>query len=430
MQLAPSNVGRLKASRFAPEALSLEESAGRLRAIKAAVSDPLARLVRSGVEPWKGDPEQKELVARGYAELVPDSTGAEELEQRARRNPLEFLSKAIIEFTTRCNFACPHCYNSGVAQRTETDLESLSAATDALGDMGIGEFAFIGGEVSRFGDGWLELAARIASRGARIVSVLSNGWFLGERSFEAAGRRYAGEEAYFLDLKAHGVTHIGFSVDGPGQAHDRSRGREGLYLRILEGIDGAARAGLEPRVSILSRGDGGLEDLVRELGTRIYGDKPKALLLDRTNLINDFVDLRPDPEGEYSLAGADPRLLRCAGFYRPAPQITIKANGEVATCRIASAGEGYGNIHDRPIAEILNRMQESFVFGLHAERRLARYLPFVDLGVFPGRYSHPCALRAIVTMVARRVEAGGIGPSDKAGIRAINEAVARELGAG
>jgi MoaA/NifB/PqqE/SkfB family radical SAM enzyme len=433
MQLAASNVGRLRASLFAPAALSRGLSAERLGAIRAAVSDPLARLVRAGLEPWIDGADQRDLLARGYAEILPDSATAREIALRARRNPLEFLRKAIIEFTTRCDFGCPHCYNSGVGQRTEGDLDSLASATDALGDIGIGEFSFIGGEVSRFGDGWLDLAARIASRGAKVVSVLSNSWFLGRRGFEAAGKAYADEATYFADLREHGLTHIGFSVDGRGEAHDGSRGQAGLYLRILEGIDGAKRAGLKPRVSILSRDDSGLEGLVEELGSRIYGDKARALLLDRTNLINDFVDLRPrdgaaEPGG-CSVAEATPELLRCAGFYRPAPSLTIKANGEVATCRIANAGEGYGNIHDRPLVEILNGIQDSFIFRLHAQRLLGTYLPYIDREVFPGSYSHPCALRAIATMVARRVEAGGVGLDDRARILAINREVARALGA-
>ena len=119
-----------------------------------------------------------------------------------------------------------------------------------------------------------------------------------------------------------------------------------------------------------------------------------------------------------------------ASLSAPAPHITIKANGEVATCRLANAGEGYGNIHDRPFVDILNRMQESFVFRLHAERLLGQYLPYVVRGAFPGSYSHPCTLRAIATMVARRVEGEGIGPDDRAGILRINEAVALELRTG
>ena len=72
-----------------------------------------------------------------------------------------------------------------------------------------------------------------------------------------------------------------------------------------------------------------------------------------------------------------------ASLSAPAPHITIKANGEVATCRLANAGEGYGNIHDRPFVDILNRMQESFVFRLHAERLLGQYLPMSS--VAPSR---------------------------------------------
>jgi hypothetical protein len=174
------------------------------------------------------------------------------------------------------------------------------------------------------------------------VSVLSNGWFLGGEDFEAAGRRYPDDDAYLRDLKAHGVTHVGFSIDGRREAHDASRG--------------------------------------------------------------------------------------IPGFYRPSPQLTIKANGELATCRLADAGEGYGNIHERPLLDILNGMQDSFIYRLHAGRRIGEYLCLVDPDVFGRRFAHLCALRAVTTMIARRMHDQFVEPDDAEGVARINREVALVTG--
>lgn len=116
--------------------------------------------------------------------------------------------------------------------------------------------------------------------------------------------------------------------------------------------------------------------------------------------------------------------LYCRGFYRPAPTLTIKANGEVATCRITSAGEGYGNLHERPLIDILNHLQDAFVFRLHAERRLADYRRLVDSKVFGDSIEHLCAYRAILTLLARKMHEEQIDPDDQAAVRRLNLEVA------
>lgn len=392
----------------------------------------LLGLLESFSEPWAESLVQRELVSRRWAERLPDSVTDREVELRRRRNPIEHVGKAIVEFTTRCNFTCAHCYNAGVPRRTETDLDSLAAATDCLAELGIREFAFVGGEVSRYGTGWLELASRMSERGASRVGLVTNGWFLGERNFEAAGRRYRDVPAYLEDLRGHGLTHIAFSVDGPAAVHDRSRGREGLHARIIGGIALVREAGMKPRVSLIMRDESSLTPLALELGKALYGERPATILFDQTNIISNFIDIAGSEgtcvEEGYGLDELCRSGLRCAGFYRPAPRLTLKANGELATCRLADAGEGYGNYHERPLVDILNSMQESFVHRLHAGRRIGDYVGLLDRKIFGERFNHPCVARALVTMLARRMHDQGVAPGDEEGVARINREVAIAAG--
>jgi len=116
--------------------------------------------------------------------------------------------------------------------------------------------------------------------------------------------------------------------------------------------------------------------------------------------------------------------LYCRNFYRLSPSLTVKANGELATCRLSQAGEGYGNIHQRPLVEILNHFDEAFVYQLHASRRLEEYLPLVDRSLFGSSFTHLCSLRSIVTLLARKMHEQGISPGDVLAVQRINREVA------
>jgi hypothetical protein len=418
MKLVLTNAGHRKAIAVAqPNA----ESAGT-----STLSDTLLRLCASYYALWQDDHEQRSLIAQGYAELVPDSVSTTDMVLRMHRNPIENINTAVIEFTTHCNFSCPHCYNAGVARHTEKDLESLLSATDTLSDLGVREFVFIGGEVSKYGDGWLEVSKQIKARGARVVGLLSNGWFLGKQDFLAGGKKYRDVPSYLSDLREHGITHLAFSIDGRGETHDRSRGVPGLYDRILVGLRLVRDSGIQPRVSILSRDESATQDIFREMLERTG-----STIFDPTNIVSNFIDLSGLTENSSSdidIKTVGAGSLRCAGFYRPAPDITLKANGEVATCRLADAGEGYGNFHDRPLIKILNSLQESFVYRLHADRRISTYLKFLDPNVFGSSFNHLCALRAILTMIARRMNEQGVEADDAKAIHRINREVALVAG--
>ena len=78
--------------------------------------------------------------------------------------------------------------------------------------------------------------------------------------------------------------------------------------------------------------------------------------------------------------------------------------------------------------EIINHFDEAFVYRLHAERRLEEYLPLVNRTLFGEQFTHLCALRAIVTLLARKMEEKGVPFDDTFAVQRINQEVAHETG--
>ena len=402
------------------------------------------------LELWTGtnasatdSPIYSELLAEGLIEVIDEAIRQEDTRLRYQRNPFEHITKVIFEFTSYCNFNCEHCFNSHVPRQTETNLDLLKSATKTLMHMGLQRFDFVGGEVSRYGDGWLELVQHIRSldEGTQI-SLYTNGWWLEKSDFLAAGKAYPNSLSYLADLKAQGVTHVTFSLDGPGELHDISRGHPGLYQRIMQGLELVKEAGLQPRVSLLLRpewDDAQVENFLAEPAPIIYDLDPQTpshkralrLSLDPFNAISHFIDIgngAKDERLQFPILEERSHALYCRNFYRLSPSLTIKANGELATCRLATAGEGYGNLHYKSLVEIINHFDEAFVYRLHTERRLEDYLPLMDRRLFGEQFTHLCALRAIVTLLARKMNEQGITPDDSPAIQRINQEVARETG--
>jgi sulfatase maturation enzyme AslB (radical SAM superfamily) len=401
--------------------------------------DLLLDLWTGCVAPASGNQVEQHLLAEGWIELVEESTSQDEIALRYRRNPFEYLTKIIFEYTTLCNFNCAHCYNTRVPRLTEARPEILADAADTILQMGIRRFDFVGGEVSRYGAGWLELARHIRARGDDIIiSLYTNGWWLGQSHFRAAGKEYADSRAYLDELKAHGVSHVVFSLDGPGELHDVSRHQPGLYRRIMQGFSLVKEAGLAPRVSLLRRpewADSLVEEFLAEVATLIYDLDPQSpahkralrLSLDPTNSISNFIDIgngAKDETVQFPILDERQYALYCRNFYRLSPSLTIKANGELATCRLSSAGEGYGSLHEKRLVDILNHFDQSFVYQLHAERHLEEYLPFVDRELFGEAFTHLCTLRSIVTLLACKMHEQSVAYSDKDALQRINREVA------
>jgi MoaA/NifB/PqqE/SkfB family radical SAM enzyme len=403
----------------------------------------LLNLLTSRRLPYHAHSLYHHLIARGMIERVPDSVTEEEIALRYKRNPLENIQRIIFEYTTYCGFNCHHCYNTRVPRVTEQDVGVLKNAIDVFVQMGVRRFDFIGGEVARYGDSWLDLVRHIRTHGNIIVTLFTSGWWLGQQNFMAAAQRYPNESVYLAALKESGLTHIIFSLDGQGAVHDENRGQPGLYQRILAGFEQVRTAGLEPRVALLIRhAEPETPEFVSflvDLAERLYrfpavtptDEKVFTLIKDPLNTLSRFIDIgngTQDRGERFNLHDTPDSILYCKGFFRPAPFLTIKANGEIATCRITNAGEGYGNIHQQDLVHLLNHLQDNFVFKLHAERRLGEYIRFVDPTIFGNSFAHLCTLRAILTLIAGRMAESGVESGDRKTILRLNHEVAKFTG--
>jgi hypothetical protein len=270
--------------------------------------------------------------------------------------------------------------------------------------------------------------------------VLTSGWFLGETEFFAAGRRYADDRAYLDDLRMSGLTHVVFSLDGPEEAHDRTRQVPGLYRRVIEGFDKVRAAGMTPRVSlVIGIGLAGpaANAWVAAVSACLFGPAPDAMTAvervvgDESNYVSNIIDVGNCVQLRRSHTEApafSDEALRCKNFFRPSPTLRIKASGEISFCPLIEGGDGYGNVHERDVVDLLNRMHEALVYKLHAERRIGEIRRFLDAEVFGGSLIHACSARVALNMIANAMHERGVAAEDRQAIRAINEEVAAKMG--
>ena len=149
--------------------------------------------------------------------------------------------------TYRCNLRCPMCGQwgeNGVFRTMSPDevrdrlsLEELKELVDDVASSRP-NFTLFGGEPMLY-RGWPDLVAYIKRRGMRC-NMVTNGTLL---------ERYA-EEVVRL-----GLDEIVLSLDGPGEIHDRMRGVEGTFERLVNGVkavqaEKAARGARTPLINV------------------------------------------------------------------------------------------------------------------------------------------------------------------------------------
>lgn len=382
------------------------------------------------------------LLSRGLIEFYETALDETELKFRLSRNPLENLDRVAIEFTTECALGCLHCRNRGQRPTTEANPQSLFPAIDLLVSMGILRFDFIGGEVTKFGTGWLEVVRHIRTWSQTSVAVLTSGWFLEKQNFKADQHFFRSDMEFMQHLKQAGVTHLTFSLDGPRRIHDTWRGTSGLHDRVLAGIGKAREVGLQPQVSILNRqylSDTEAKGWLLKLAETLY-DQAEArkgdelihkLLADEQNYVSNLVDVGGAARMRQGLLVIDDvpdHYLRCKNFFRPSPTIRLNATGEVTTCPLMGDATGFGNLHKKSLLTVLNQMQSAALFRLHAQSHLPDYRHLLRKEVFGTRIDHVCTLRVALTRLALRMEEERIQASDTPAIDRLNREIAQSMG--
>ncbi len=355
-------------------------------------------------------------IKQGFLEQVnPEITKS--LALKYKRNPLEHIQRVVFEITTQCNFNCLHCRNGYIEKATTINIKALKYVADKFILLGIKKYEFIGGEISKYGNGWLDLAKHINRKNNKIVTLYTNGWWLEKENFDAAGKIYGTDIEYLKDLREYGVTHILFSIDGAPEVHNKSRKHVGLFEKIIQSFEKIKSIGLKPRISAVLEGipDKSTINTLAGIATKIY-DLPenidaesrfRILTFDDTNTFSNLIDIGNNATSEKTGKEIDSitlKDLRCQAFYRPHPGVGIKTNGNLSVCPLLDAGEGYGNVYERDIIDILNNMQNSFVYQVHAEKKIKDYLKYLDQDIFGKHYQHICSIRAVLTILARKLE--------------------------
>lgn len=275
------------------------------------------------------------------------------------RNALGFYSpaSAVIGLTYRCQLDCRHC-SAGLYEKRGAELSAaeLDKLFGEIAELGTPRVNLSGGEALLRAD--LFEIVTLASR--RFVTVLeSNG---------------VGEDAGVIGrLKEAGLSCLAISLDSPEAArHDAYRGRPGLFMKAVDALKTARGLSLPCLISTYmtneSLSDGTLESfrkLFRETGAlavRVMPARPvgnfscaEPLLLSAEN--ERFLLDSLDPSAFYFKGLPGPE--KCGIFLRNT--FYVSPYGEVQPC--AYLPLSFGNVRERPLKEILEKMWSSTVFS-------------------------------------------------------------------
>ena len=358
-----------------------------------------------------------ELLQNGLIQKVEDTFKNNSIKLLYKRNPLENIQWLVFEFTTECNFSCLHCRNGFIQKTTETNIERLKLVADAFIRIGVRRFDFIGGEVSKYGKGWLELAKHIKKYKHKQIHLYTNAWWIEKQNFEAAGTIYKNQNEYLADLKKNGVTHIVISIDGDEQHHNKQRRKRGLFSRIVNNIENIRNAGIKVNISSILDDSIGwkFQKDLQKISRKIYDFPEKndykvvlhKLYTDKNNSFSNLIDIGgsvKNRKGKYKISDINVNKIHCKAFYRPAPNLRINANGSMAVCPLFNSANVFGNIRNENIINILNNFQNEFTYKLNAEKKLNNYLKYYDTSVFGDTYDHLCSVRIVLMYIATEIE--------------------------
>jgi len=141
----------------------------------------------------------------------------------------------VWELTLKCNMRCIHCGSmAGRPREGELEIRECFKVADQLLALGCKEVSFIGGEVFLY-EGW-ELIAERMSRGGAYVTIITNGFVMGDKQIS--------------QIKAGGLGSVAVSIDGMEANHDRIRNVRGSFRRAIAALDRLREEGM--RVSVVT----------------------------------------------------------------------------------------------------------------------------------------------------------------------------------
>lgn len=126
----------------------------------------------------------------------------------------------FLELTYRCNLNCPYCYVGSDRNKQELSTEDWKTVIDQIPFYGI--ITLVGGEPLLRTD-FDELLEYSSKKVLRKVHVVSNGVLLDEEKIKA--------------FKKSKPVLLSVSLDGYGEDHDKNRGKDGIFDKIVSNLE-------------------------------------------------------------------------------------------------------------------------------------------------------------------------------------------------
>ena len=135
-----------------------------------------------------------------------------------------FPNEIHFALTNRCNLSCKFCGQAQDKWRREDELtyDQYKNIIDQVANMKNRTVSFSGGEIFLYSD--IERILEYCKHKRLTISmILTNGTLLNEQRIKT--------------LIESGVKHIGFSIDGKRETHDKIRGLKGAYEKTISAIN-------------------------------------------------------------------------------------------------------------------------------------------------------------------------------------------------
>jgi len=159
--------------------------------------------------------------ARGLAALVGN---------RLRQDPLN----VTLELTRRCNARCDYCNHWKEQKQAELDVDGFVRVVERFRPFSV---TVCGGEPFLRKDALEIIAAVKRVPGWRWVSVITNGWFLGDEKRDR--------------LVATGIDQINVSLNFPDERQDADRKLPGLWRKIAHAVPALVARGANVQLNTI-----------------------------------------------------------------------------------------------------------------------------------------------------------------------------------
>lgn len=126
----------------------------------------------------------------------------------------------FLELTYRCNLNCPYCYVGSERNKQELTTEEWKAVIDQLPFYSIA--TLVGGEPLMRKD-FIDILAYVSKKIFNKVHIVSNGILINDEIINA-----------FIKYK---LLLLSVSLDGYGENHDRNRGKDGIFDKIISNLE-------------------------------------------------------------------------------------------------------------------------------------------------------------------------------------------------